>query len=99
MGYPLFVGACLTGKAALRAQHVASCESAARLASSSAADNMGSYDHLYEKDKISKKPGDPNKRDFTYFVLGGARFVYASAARLIALKVGSTTAMPVLSPT
>lgn len=48
---------------------------------------MGSYDNLYEKDKIKKKPGDPNKRDFTYFVLGGARFIYASAARLVALKV------------
>jgi hypothetical protein len=48
---------------------------------------MGSTDNVYEKDKISKKPGDPNKRDFTYFVLGGARFIYASAARLVALKV------------
>lgn len=52
-----------------------------------AGDKMGSYDNLYEKDKIKKKPGDPNKRDFTYFVLGGARFIYASAARLVALKV------------
>jgi hypothetical protein len=48
---------------------------------------MGSVDNLYEKDKLHKKPGDPNKRDFTYFVLGGARFIYASAARLVALKV------------
>lgn len=54
---------------------------------SGAGDKLGSYDNLYEKDKIQKKPGDPNKRDFTYFVLGGARFIYASAARLVALKV------------
>ena len=40
----------------------------------------------YEHDKIAKKAGDPNKREFTYFVLGGARFIYASTARLIALK-------------
>ena len=30
--------------------------------------------------------GDPNKRAFTYFVLTGARFMYASAMRLVVLK-------------
>jgi len=50
-------------------------------------DNLGSYDGFYEDDKITKKPGDPNKREFTYFVLGTGRFIYASTARLIALKV------------
>lgn len=58
-----------------------------RFASTSTVDKLGSTDNYYEKDKIHKKPGDPNKRDFTYFVLGGARFIYASAARLVALKV------------
>lgn len=64
-------------------------ETAATLASSSSTtvDKLGSFDNYYDKDKIHKKPGDPNKRDFTYFVLGGARFIYASAARLVALKV------------
>lgn len=57
-------------------------------ATSAGGDKLGSVDNLYAKDKIQKKPGDPNKRDFTYFVLGGARFIYASAARLVALKVG-----------
>lgn len=30
--------------------------------------------------------GDVNKRAFTYFVLTGARFMYASAIRLVVLK-------------
>ena len=30
--------------------------------------------------------GDPNKRAFTYFVLTGSRFMYASAMRLVVLK-------------
>ena len=32
-------------------------------------------------------PGDPTKRAFTYFVLTGGRFVYASALRLAVLKL------------
>ncbi|KAG6554097.1 hypothetical protein Mapa_004012 [Marchantia paleacea] len=31
-------------------------------------------------------PGDPSKRAFTYFVLTGGRFIYASALRLLVLK-------------
>jgi len=31
-------------------------------------------------------PGDPSKRAFTYFVLTGGRFIYASALRLAVLK-------------
>mmetsp|Transcript_8518 Transcript_8518/g.27830 ORF Transcript_8518/g.27830 Transcript_8518/m.27830 type:complete len:268 (-) Transcript_8518:76-879(-) len=31
-------------------------------------------------------PGDPSKRAFSYFVLSGGRFIYASAARLAVLK-------------
>merc|ERR1711988_2048838 len=41
-------------------------------------------DHSY--DKPLEKLGDPSKRAFSYLVLGGARFIYASAARLIAIK-------------
>jgi len=32
------------------------------------------------------QPGDPSRRAFTYFMIGGARFVYASIARLTVLK-------------
>lgn len=32
-------------------------------------------------------PGDPSKKAFTYLVLTGGRFVYASALRLLALKL------------
>ncbi|KAL2643078.1 hypothetical protein R1flu_010665 [Riccia fluitans] len=31
-------------------------------------------------------PGDPSKRAFTYFILTGGRFIYASALRLLLLK-------------
>jgi hypothetical protein len=50
---------------------------------------MGSTDGGFEKDKIVKVAGEGNQRDFTYFMLGGARFVYASAARLALIKVCS----------
>ena len=53
-------------------------------------DDLADPTGYYEHDKIAKKAGDPNKREFTYFVLGGARFIYASTARLIALKFLAT---------
>lgn len=49
--------------------------------------NYGSPDHLFEKDRINKAAGEENTRDFTYFTLGGARFIYASTARLALIKV------------
>merc|ERR1739848_142924 len=51
---------------------------------SSSVPALRSDDHSY--DYPIEKLGDPSKRAFTYLVLGGARFVYASAARLIAVK-------------
>lgn len=42
-------------------------------------------DGYFEKDRLPK--GDPGKREFTYFMLGMGRFVYASSFRLILLKV------------
>merc|ERR1711865_355715 len=42
-------------------------------------------------DKYPSVPvGDPSRRAFTYVVLGGARFIYASAARLVAIKFIAT---------
>eukprot|EP01031_Cornospumella_fuschlensis_P033617 gene33617-40665_t len=49
-----------------------------------------SPDHGFEKDRIQKSAGEENSRDFTYFVLGGARFIYASAARLALIKFVSS---------
>ena len=41
------------------------------------------YDeHVHAKHAI----GDPSKRAFTYFVLTGGRFIYASALRVAVLK-------------
>lgn len=45
--------------------------------------------HLIQYDNSNHDrfaPGDSNKRAFTYFVLTGGRFIYASALRLIVLK-------------
>lgn len=51
---------------------------------------MGTYDH-YQQDEIDRiKTGDPNKRNFAYFMLGGSRFIYASAGRLAVLKLLDT---------
>ena len=50
---------------------------------------MGSTDGAFEKDRLQKAPGDPTRRDFTYFMLGGARFIYASATRLVLIKVST----------
>ncbi|CCI50725.1 hypothetical protein ABG067_006653 [Albugo candida] len=52
---------------------------------------MSTPDHYFETDRISS--GDPTRRAFTYFVLGGARIMYATAARLAVIKfVGSMSA-------
>eukprot|EP01040_Poterioochromonas_malhamensis_P014588 gene14588-16163_t len=59
-----------------------------RYASSSASsvNQYASPDHGFEKDRIQKAPGGDNNRDFTYFILGGGRFLYASTARLALIK-------------
>lgn len=48
--------------------------------------DLASHDKSFEKDRIVKQPGESNQRDFTYFMLGGARIIYASAARLALVK-------------
>mmetsp|Transcript_63410 Transcript_63410/g.169598 ORF Transcript_63410/g.169598 Transcript_63410/m.169598 type:complete len:258 (+) Transcript_63410:55-828(+) len=48
------------------------------------------YDAFTGKNQIKNggkaEPGDPSRRAFTYFVVGSARFVYASMARLAVIK-------------
>uniref|UniRef100_A0AAV1VE64 Cytochrome b-c1 complex subunit Rieske, mitochondrial n=1 Tax=Peronospora matthiolae TaxID=2874970 RepID=A0AAV1VE64_9STRA len=54
-------------------------------------DTYESPDRYFETDRIDA--GDPSKRAFTYFMLGGARVAYATAARLAVVKfVGSMSA-------
>jgi hypothetical protein len=48
---------------------------------------FGSPDNLFEKERLVKTPGDDSSRDTTYFLLGGGRIIYASAARLALIKV------------
>ena len=47
---------------------------------------MGTYDHAYD----DTKPGDVARRDYTYLMLGGARFMYASAVRVGLMKFAAT---------
>lgn len=55
--------------------------------SSNATPFYGSVDGNFEKERIVKQPGESNTRDFTYFMLGNKRIVYASAVRLALIKV------------
>ena len=48
---------------------------------------MGSVDGLFESAKLEKNAGDGNRRDFTYFMLGGGRLVWATTARIALLSV------------
>jgi hypothetical protein len=54
---------------------------------SAPAANLGSADNNFVENRIKKAPGEENNRAFTYFMLGNTRFIYASAARLILMKV------------
>jgi ubiquinol-cytochrome c reductase iron-sulfur subunit len=40
----------------------------------------------FVKDRVKKTAGEENTKEFTYFLLGNARFIYASAARLALIK-------------
>jgi ubiquinol-cytochrome c reductase iron-sulfur subunit len=46
----------------------------------------GSVDDAFETDRIPRRRGEGTSRDAVYFILGGARVVYASAARLALVK-------------
>jgi hypothetical protein len=47
----------------------------------------GSVDGGFEKERLVKGPGEGNARDFTYFMLGNNRIIYASVVRLALIKV------------
>ena len=51
---------------------------------------FGSTDGAFYKDRIVKTSGEGNSRNFTYFMLGNGRIVYASAARLALIKLVAT---------
>jgi hypothetical protein len=58
-----------------------------RFAGSYANVGYGSTDGYFEKERLPRKAGEENTRAHTYFVLSGARFVYASSVRLALMKV------------
>ena len=47
--------------------------------------SLGSVDSYYEKVRIDKST-DSERKEFTYFMFGTNKFVYASAARLAAIS-------------
>jgi len=53
----------------------------------SSSNSLGSVDHNFEIDRIKRFKGEENTRDFTYFLLGGARLAYLSIARLTLIKL------------
>lgn len=50
---------------------------------------LGSVDHSYADDRVDKV-AEPERRAFTYLLLSGVRFAYASTARLIVVKFVSS---------
>ena len=50
---------------------------------------LGSVDHGYSDDRIDKV-AEPERRAFTYLLLSGARFAYASTARVLVVKFVSS---------
>jgi ubiquinol-cytochrome c reductase iron-sulfur subunit len=48
-------------------------------------DSLGSVDHMYEDDRVDKV-AEPERRAFTYLLLSGVRFAYASTARFLVVK-------------
>ncbi len=84
--------ACPTSVSSITTRSFASAgkDAAPTTTSTSGGINNGSTDGYFEKYRIQKQPGDEGRRDFVYFMLGGGRFVYITAARLILMKfVGS----------
>ena len=49
-------------------------------------DDLGSVDHGYEDDRIDKV-AEPERRAFTYLMLSSIRFLYASAARAVVVRL------------
>jgi ubiquinol-cytochrome c reductase iron-sulfur subunit len=51
--------------------------------------DLGSVDHGYEDDRIDAA-AEPERRAFTYLMLSGVRFAYASTARVLVVKFVSS---------
>ena len=59
------------------------CTQQVRFQSNEVKDHMGTYDNAYDDYQVEK---GESRRAFTYLTLGGARFLYATGARLAAMK-------------
>ena len=55
----------------------------------SSLNELGSVDHGYTSDRIDKI-AEPERRAFTYLLLSGVRFAYASTARILVVKFVSS---------
>ena len=75
------------GVASIKAsQHAVS---SAQSFSSQELHELGSVDHGYTSDRIDKV-AEPERRAFTYLMLSGVRFAYASVARVLVVKFVSS---------
>uniref|UniRef100_A0A7S2PF07 Cytochrome b-c1 complex subunit Rieske, mitochondrial n=1 Tax=Leptocylindrus danicus TaxID=163516 RepID=A0A7S2PF07_9STRA len=63
-----------------------------QLSTSPALHELGSVDHGYDDDRVDRV-AEPERRAFTYLLASGARFAYASTARVLLIRfVGSMSA-------
>jgi ubiquinol-cytochrome c reductase iron-sulfur subunit len=62
---------------------------AAKVAGLPALDELGSVDNGFFADRVDQV-AEPERRAFTYFMLSTVRFAYASAARLLVVKLVSS---------
>jgi ubiquinol-cytochrome c reductase iron-sulfur subunit len=53
-------------------------------------DHMGTYDSYNKNAQAEIQRGEGNQKGMAYLVLGGSKFIYASAARLAVLKLLDT---------
>merc|ERR1719148_564251 len=63
--------------------------STASTSNSSDLDDLGSVDHGFTDDRIDHV-AEPERRAFTYLLLSGVRFAYASTARVLVVKFVSS---------
>jgi len=82
--------------AGLRAANAAACQQSSSISTSPltakaspALHELGSVDHGFSDDRVDRI-AEPERRAFTYLLLSGVRFAYASTARVLVVKFVSS---------
>jgi len=86
----------LDSAAGLRAANAAACQQSSSISTSPllskaspALHELGSVDHGFHDDRVDRI-AEPERRAFTYLLLSGVRFAYASTARVLVVKFVSS---------